>query len=130
VVDQQQDDSSGQQEEDVPCEGVRGPDSAEGVHDRGRREEHERRGDRETRVEPSPGRVDQVGDEETDEQHGVRERHRPGRTTARRLKIVRSRRSAAVPGGVPATYIGRAPRQLYIPPPASDRCRGPPVSVA
>jgi hypothetical protein len=75
VVDEEEHDAGPEQEEDVLGQGVGRPRVADRIHDRGDDQQSERGRDGEAGVEPSPHRVEHVGDEEAQEDLGVRKRH-------------------------------------------------------
>jgi hypothetical protein len=75
VVDEQQHDAAGQQEEDVLREQVRGRHLARGIDPRGDDEQRQRGGDRVARVQSGPGGVDEVGEEHGEERDRVGEPH-------------------------------------------------------
>ncbi|MGA3021204.1 MAG: hypothetical protein ABSE66_00115 [Thermoplasmata archaeon] len=78
MLDEKQDDSPREEEEDVLRERVRGIDLPGSVHDRCHDQEDQSGPDGIPPIQPGPHRIDQVGEEETDKDRGVRDVHRSG----------------------------------------------------
>jgi len=77
VLDEQQNHSTGQEEEDELRERIRRRDVPGGIDDRGDDQKREGGPDRISPVESGPYGVGKVGDQEGDEDRGVRDVHRP-----------------------------------------------------
>ena len=76
MFDEEEDNPGREQEEDVLREGVGGVHIPSGIHDGGHDQENEGGHDRVPTVESGPDRIDQVGEEKTDEDRRVRNVHR------------------------------------------------------